>query len=236
VLHQNGWRDLQSSNLQNCFGDVGWRSERAEKHLNITMAHSALNGPGTAPVELLAAYPRAQFTAPNQITNQYAAVSLTGTLDVTDTTSIQGLAYYRYFLERAANGNAPTNTPCDDGSGLLRSNTGAISTTQGGASISGFLNGGQYSESDNQTTNTNAYGTSAQVMNIDESFGLRNHFVTSVSFDDALTLQRPLADRWIDAARTCVRWPQRADRRTRSELAGPCRDLECHTGCIFPIR
>ena len=91
VLHQGGWRDLQSTDLQNIYGDVGWRSDRAELHLNVTAAHSVLNGPGTSPVELLAADPSAQFTAPNQITNQYAAVSLTGTVDVTDTTSVQAL-------------------------------------------------------------------------------------------------------------------------------------------------
>jgi iron complex outermembrane recepter protein len=72
VLHQGGWRDLQSTDLQNIFADVGWRSDRAELHLNITAAHSELNGPGTAPVELLAADPAAQFTAPNSISNQYA--------------------------------------------------------------------------------------------------------------------------------------------------------------------
>jgi iron complex outermembrane receptor protein len=48
VQHQGGWRDQQSSDLQNFFGDVGWRSDRAELHLNITAAHSSLNGPGTS--------------------------------------------------------------------------------------------------------------------------------------------------------------------------------------------
>jgi iron complex outermembrane recepter protein len=187
VLHQNGWRDLQSTDLQNVYGDIGWRSDRAELHLNITSAHSVLNGPGTSPVELLDASPSAQFTAPNQITNQYAAVSLNGTVDVTDTTSIQALAYYRYFLQRVTNGNAPNDTPCNDGSGLLCSDS-SPSTTLGGGFIPDFLNGGPYSELDNQTTNTNAYGTSAQVTNTDELFGLKNHFVAGFSFDGAQTL------------------------------------------------
>ena len=45
VLHQGGWRDLQSTDLQNIFGDVGWRSDRAELHLNITAAHSGTQWP-----------------------------------------------------------------------------------------------------------------------------------------------------------------------------------------------
>ena len=187
ALHQNGWRDLQSTNLQNIYGDVGWRSDRAEVHLNITGAHSVLNGPGSSPVELLAADPSAQFTAPNQISNQYAAISLSGTVDATDTTSIQAVTYYRYFLQRVANGNAPNDTPCNDGSGLLCSDSG-FSTTLGGGFIPDFLNGGPYSELDNQTTNTNAYGVSAQVTNTNDVFGFRNHFVAGTSFDGAQTL------------------------------------------------
>ncbi len=187
VLHQNGWRDLQSTDLQNVYGDVAWRSDRAELHLNITAAHSVLNGPGTSPVELLSADPSAQFTAPNQVRNQYAAVSLDGTVDVTDTSSIQALVYYRYFLQRVTNGNAPNDTPCNDGSGLLCTDSGP-SATLGGAFIPDFLNGGPYSELDNQTTNTNAYGTSVQVTNTNELFGLKNHFVAGFSFDGAQTL------------------------------------------------
>jgi len=188
VLHQNGWRDLQSSDLQNFYGDVGWRSERAEVHLNVTMAHDVLNGPGTSPVQLLAADPSAQFTAPNRISNQYAAVSLNGNLDVTDTISVQALAYYRYFLQRVTNGNAPNNMPCNDGSGLLCSSPSVFSTTLGGAFIPDCLRGGPYSELDLQTTNTNAYGASVQATDTDTLFGLKNHVVAGVSFDGAQTL------------------------------------------------
>ena len=57
VLHQDGWRDLQSSDLQNAYGDLGWRGSHGELHLNFTVAHSDLNGPGTSPVQLLAVNP-----------------------------------------------------------------------------------------------------------------------------------------------------------------------------------
>jgi iron complex outermembrane recepter protein len=187
VLHQGGWRDLQSTDLQNIFGDVGWRSDRAELHLNITAAHSVLNGPGSSPVQLLAVDPSAQFTAPNQVNNQYASLSLNSTVDITDTTSVQALVYYRYFLQRVTNGNAPNDAPCTDGSGLLCFD-GGFSTTLGGAFIPNFLNGGPYSELDDQATNTNAYGASAQVTNADDVFGLKNNFVAGLSFDGAQTM------------------------------------------------
>ena len=152
------------------------------------LAHDVLNGPGTSPVQLLAADPAAQFTAPNQISNQYVAISLNGNADLTDTTSVQGVAYYRYFLQRVSNGNAPNDTPCNDGSGSLCSSPGVPSTTLGGATILDFLNGGPYSELDPQTTNTNAYGASAQITNTDTQFGLKNHALAGVSFDGAQTL------------------------------------------------
>jgi iron complex outermembrane recepter protein len=187
VTHQNGWRDLQSTDLRNFYGDIGWRGTKGELHMNITAAHSVLNGPGTSPVELLAVAPAAQFTAPNRITNDYASFSLTGDVALTDTISVQGAVYYRNLLQRVTNGNAPNDTPCKDGSGLLCFD-GGFSTTVGGASIPDFLNGGPYSELDNQTTNTNAYGVSAQVIDTGDLFGLKNHFAAGFSFDGARTL------------------------------------------------
>ena len=108
-------------------------------------------------------------------------------MDITDTTSVQALVYYRYFLQRVTNGNAPNDAPCTDGSGLLCFD-GGFSTTLGGAFIPNFLNGGPYSELDDQTTNTNAYGASAQVTNADDVFGLKNNFVAGLSFDGAQTM------------------------------------------------
>ena len=132
ALHQNGWRDLQSSDIQNMYGDIGWRSPRAEVHFNVTAAHSGLNGPGTAPVQLLAAAPGAQFTAPNWIANSYAAADLSANVDLGDTLSLQALGYYRYFRQSVTNGNAPNDTPCADGSGLLCTPDGPSTTTGGG--------------------------------------------------------------------------------------------------------
>jgi outer membrane receptor protein involved in Fe transport len=186
VLHQDGWRDLQSSDLQNAYGDLGWRGSHGELHLNFTVAHSDLNGPGTSPVQLLAIDRAAQFTAPNFISNDYTAVSLNGTVDLGDRVSLQGLAYYRYFLQNVNNGNAPNDRPCNDGSGLLCSDSG-VSTTFGGAPVADFLNGAQYGVLDTQRTSTHAYGAMAQVTDTHDLFALKNHFVAGVAFDGART-------------------------------------------------
>src|SRR5215472_10971240 len=126
-LHEGGWRDLQSSNIRNLFGDIGWRGTRGEAHVNVTAADNTLNGPGTSPIELLAADPAAQFTAPNLIKNKYTLVTASGSHDITDTTSLQGIAYYEYFLQKVVNGNVPVASPCaaDNQAGFLCLASGA---------------------------------------------------------------------------------------------------------------
>ena len=187
-LHEGGWRDLQSSNLGNFYGDLGWRGYGGEVHINVAAAQTRLNGPGTAPVELLGVDPSAQFTAPNLITNKYTQVNLTGSYDINDTTSLQGLAYYTYFLQKVYNGNVPNLSLCNDGSGLLCESPGVVGTGINGQPIGDFLNGGPYSDLDQQSTNTNGYGVSLQVTNRAELFGRPNQLIAGFSFDGAETL------------------------------------------------
>src|SRR6516164_8178980 len=188
-LHEGGWRDLQSSNLGNFYGDLGWRGYGGEVHINVTAAQTRLNGPGTSPVELLAVAPSAQFTAPNLITNQYAQVNLTGSYDINDTTSLQGLAYYTYFQQKVVNGNVPNAAPCTDPdqAGFLCVDD-VFATGLTGNPIPDFLNGGPYSDLDQQSTNTNGYGASLQVTNRNDVFGRSNQFIAGFSFDGAQTL------------------------------------------------
>jgi iron complex outermembrane recepter protein len=188
-LHQNGWRDAQSSDIENFYGDIGWRGERGEVHVNVLAAHSFLNGPGTSPVELLAAEPAAQFTVPDRTDTKFAQVSLSGSLQISDTLSFQGVGYFNNFLQRANNDNPPNDVPCNDGSGLLCSDPGVYSTTVGGGTIPAFLGGNAlaYSELANETTNTNGYGVSLQATETHDVFGMRNHLAGGMSFDGAQT-------------------------------------------------
>ncbi len=100
VQHEDGWRDQQSSDLYNIYADVGWRGDRAELHFSISAADTELNAPGTTPVDLLAVDPKADFTGPNLIATKYTRVSLNGSYQITDTTSVDVVAYYEYLLQR----------------------------------------------------------------------------------------------------------------------------------------
>ncbi|HJU18057.1 MAG TPA: TonB-dependent receptor [Stellaceae bacterium] len=190
-LHEDGWRETQSSDIANFFGDLGWRGNRGELHVDVTAANNRLNNPGTTPVELLAVNPAAVFTAPNLITNKYARINLTGRGDISDRTSLQGNAYYDYFRQKVFNGDVAAFAPCDDGAGLsgfLCAAPGVVATDRNGNPIPDFLHGGPYADLDRQTTNTNGYGGALQVTNRTPLFGRANHFVAGVSFDGGQTL------------------------------------------------
>jgi len=195
--HEAGWRDLQSSDLQNFYGDLGWRGTHATLHINATLANSVLNGPGTVPVQILAVDPAAQFTGPNLIADKYAKLAATLNDRISKTTSIQGVLYYDYLLEHLVNGNGPNDLPCGPGPDagyLCQGGPGnPVSTMRGGAPIPNFLPRPdaagyyQYGELDLNSTNTNGYGGSLQISNTAPVFGLHNHIIAGLSYDGGFT-------------------------------------------------
>ncbi len=188
VVHQDGWRDLQSTDIQNVFGDYGVKTNGVEMHFDLSAANSVINGPGTAPVQLLAVDSQAQFTAPNGIDNRTIQAAFRINIEVSDVLSVQAQAYYDYFQQHVVNGNSPNDTPCDDGSNLLCQGPGMLSTTRHGAAIPAYLgNNAAYNELDVNTTNTNAYGAASQLTDTGNLFGLKNHLIAGASFDGAQT-------------------------------------------------
>ncbi len=188
-LKEGGWRDYQSSALKQFYGDVGWRSDIAEVHFNVDIAQTTLQAPGTTPVEWLAADPRAQFTGPSPINNFYALTSLNGNVQLNDTTSLQGVAYYDYFIQRVGNGNVADFGPCNTITGFLcESGTDVLATDRNANPIPAFFGAGPYSDWDSETTNTNGYGVSGQITNQDKLFGHGNQLIGGASFDGSSTL------------------------------------------------
>jgi iron complex outermembrane recepter protein len=193
--HEGGWRDLQSSDIQNFYGDLGWRGDHASLHINLTLANSVLSGPGTVPVQILNADPSAQFTGPNRISDRYLKAGTSFNDQLTADTSLQVVAYYQYLLERLVNGNGPYDLPCSQGSADLCQGGpgGAVSTTTGGAPIPNFLPTPNaygyygYGQLDESTTNTNGYGGSVQLTNTTPVFGMKNNLVGGVSYDGGFT-------------------------------------------------
>jgi outer membrane receptor protein involved in Fe transport len=195
--HEAGWRDLQSSDVQNFYGDLGWRGEHAEAHVTATLANSGLNGPGAVPVQVLSADPAAQFTGPNGIADRYAKFSASLSLDLSPETSVQAVVYFDNLLEHLVNGNGPNDLPCGpglDAGYLCQGGPGnPVSTARGGAAIPDFLPGvnafgySNYAQLDLNATNTNGYGATGQISNKTPLFGLTNRLTAGVSYDGGFT-------------------------------------------------
>lgn len=198
--HEEGWRNAQASDLQNFYGDLGWRGNHAELHVSATLAHSALNGPGSVPVQLLAADPRAEFTGPNSITDKYAKLVATLNDRLTPATSVQAVLYYDYLRETLVNGNGPNDLPCGVGpyqgylcQGGTYADGNAPATQRGGGLIPDFAPTPNaygyypYGSLALNTTNTSGYGGSAQISNKLSVLGLKNHLIAGVSYDGGFT-------------------------------------------------
>lgn len=198
-LNEDGWRENSPSQLRQFYGDVGWRGDRAELHINVVGAINNLIGNGTAPVELLDADRAAVFTYPDETRNKYLRLVATGTYKVSDTTSVQANAYYSNLSQRTLNGDAGDQEVCDNNPALVCQQDGPPLTVTGGATVPNFIqnspynrvtgfvgafaDGGPYSVLNRTATDSNAFGVSAQVTNTDEVFGRPNHAAFGVSYD-----------------------------------------------------
>ncbi|MDD2876707.1 MAG: TonB-dependent receptor [Acidiphilium sp.] len=198
--HEAGWRDLQSSDIQNFYGDLGWRGPHATFHINATLADSVLNGPGTMPIQVLSVDPASQFTGPNLIADKYAKISATLNDQLDKTTSLQAVVYYDNLLEHLVNGNGPNDQPCGAGpysaylcQGGPYDQGNPPSTVRGGGFIPNFPTPtnayGVYqgAQLDLNSTNTNGYGGSVQISNKSPIFGLENHVIAGLSYDGGFT-------------------------------------------------
>ncbi|MDR4305611.1 TonB-dependent receptor [Chelatococcus sambhunathii] len=109
-----GWRDFSESNNKKVFGDVGYKSDKAEIHLNVTYADSKLGVVGPTPFQLLDQRRRAVYTGDQINENEMGMVNLQGKFEVTDAWSIQANAYYRKFNRDGVDGNDTDVGPCEN--------------------------------------------------------------------------------------------------------------------------
>lgn len=187
-LNSGGWRQNESSALQQLYGDIGWRNDKAEIHLSLLGANNRLNNPATVPVQLLDAQRSAVFTAPNNTADQYGMAVLSASYDVSPDTSVQANAYVENLFQRVTNGNVANGAPCGSfAPGYLCAGPSQFLTSLGGSPIPDFLNGGPYSQLNLMDTNTDGYGFSAQITNTSKLFGNPNHFVAGASLDGGFT-------------------------------------------------
>jgi outer membrane receptor protein involved in Fe transport len=191
-VRDNGYRNFSESAIRRFYGDVGYRTDSSEFHLNVGVAKNNFGATAAVPVELLQKYWGATYTTPQTHDNRVAYANLTGKVEVTPTWTIEGSARVRAFRQKTVDGNPTETEPCAADAGLLCFNEDAAP----GAPANG-LNGVQLAnpfpdtavlgQIDRTTTRSTTTGATLQATNTDQLFGHNNQFMVGTSFDSGVT-------------------------------------------------
>jgi outer membrane receptor protein involved in Fe transport len=187
-VHDDGFRNFQTSNVRRFYGDIGTKSDNAEFHINLGVADNDFGAAATTPAELLQQYWGATYTTPQTTTNKAGYVNLTGKVDVTPTWTLEGTAHARLFNQNTQDGNPTDTQPCTDPTMLCFGNSSTPANGLNGAQLSNpFAPDAILGEIDRTTTKTTSTGFSLQATNTDQLFGHNNQFVVGTSFDYHVT-------------------------------------------------
>jgi outer membrane receptor protein involved in Fe transport len=188
-LHDDGFRNFSASDIRRFYGDVGYRNDGNEFHLNMGVADNKFGSTATAPIELLDRYWGATYTTPQVTQNRVGYVNLTGKVEATPTWTIESSAHVRVFDQNMLDANTTGTRPCAADPTLLC--FGDDATPANG------LNGAQLAnpfdpnailgELDRTTTRSTTAGASLQATNSDQLFGHDNRLVIGSSFDASVT-------------------------------------------------
>jgi outer membrane receptor protein involved in Fe transport len=187
-VHEDGFRNFQTSNVRRFYGDIGTKSDNAEFHVNLGLADNDFGVAATTPNELLQQYWGATYTTPQTTTNKVGYVNFTGKVEVTPTWTIDGVAHARLFNQNTQDGNPTDTQPCTDPTLLCFGDSSTPANGLNGAQLANpFAPDAILGENDRTTTRTTSTGFSLQATNTDQLFGHNNQFVVGTSFDYNVT-------------------------------------------------
>jgi outer membrane receptor protein involved in Fe transport len=195
-LHDDGFRNFSPSDVRRFYGDVGYRNDGNEFHLNMGLADNRFGATATVPVELLQQYWGATYTSPQTSTNQVGYLDLTGKAEVTPAWTLDGTAHVRVFNQNMVDGNPTGTHACSNDSALLCFGDDVIVEGRPVPVPANGLNGAQLGnpfgdatlgEIDRTSTRSTTAGASLQASNTDQLFGHDNRFVVGAAFDASVT-------------------------------------------------
>jgi len=188
-LHDDGFRNFSASDVRRFYGDVGFRNDTSEFHLNMGAADNHFGATATVPVELLQQYWGATYTTPQTTDNRVGYVNLTGKVEATPTWTIDGSVHVRVFDQKMLDANPTGTQPCTADQMLLCFGNGSTPANglNGAQLANPFDPAAVLGESDRTTTHSTTTGVSLQATNTDQLFGHNNHFAVGGSFDSSVT-------------------------------------------------
>ncbi|MGZ5871326.1 MAG: TonB-dependent receptor [Bradyrhizobium sp.] len=188
-LHDDGFRNFSASNVRRFYGDVGYKNDTSEFHLNLGAADNNFGATATAPIELLQQFWGATYTTPQITTNRVGYVNLLGKVEATPAWTIEGSAHVRAFDQNILDANATGTQPCAADPTLLCFGNGVAPANglNGAQLVNPFDPAAVLGELDRTNTHSTTTGVSLQATNSDQLFGHTNKFVLGASFDSSVT-------------------------------------------------
>lgn len=190
AAREDGFRQRSSSDIRRFYGDLGYKDEKSEIHLNVTAADNFFNAPAASPVDLLNRDYSAVYTTPQSDDLQMGMISLQGNTKVSDRLTVAGTLYFRHFSDRHVDGNDTDVQVCDDDPSLLcfgDDNDPANNANGSGQLPNLFSPTDVIGEIDRNNTRTNGWGGSIQATDTAQIRGMDNTFVLGASLDMAST-------------------------------------------------
>lgn len=183
-VHDDGFRNFSPSNIRRFYGDIGYRNDQSEFHLNIGAAANDFGAAATVPAELLQQFWGATYTTPQTSSNKVEYLNLTGKVEVSPTWTVDGVAHVRIFDQHTQDGNPTGAQPCDDPTLLCFGDSSTPANGLNGMQLANpFDPSAVLGENDRTSTYTKSFGFSVQATNTDQLFGHDNHFVIGTSYD-----------------------------------------------------
>ena len=188
-LRENGFRNFSESAIRRFYGDVGYRTDSSEFHLNVGVANNNFGAAAAVPVELLQNYWGATYTTPQTTNNKVAYVNLTGKVEATPTWTIDGSVRVRAFRQKTVDGNPTETERCDADPALLcfNSDTAPANGLNGVQLANPFPDTAVLGQIDRTSTRSTTTGATLQATNTDQLFGHNNQFMVGTSFDSGVT-------------------------------------------------
>ena len=180
-INDGGWRVDSASQLSNFYGDVGYKANGFELHLQLTAGDTQFGAAVFTPIQLLQNNWSSVYTVPQTTYNKMGMLSWTGSYAYSPTLSFQGGAYFRAFNQAHVDGNPTSVTPCPPFSCL---NGSPAHDTLGGI-IPDLSNGGttDLGEIDRNWTQSRSLGASVQAVDTDKLAGHDNTLTVGASLD-----------------------------------------------------
>ena len=189
-VRDNGYRNFSESAIRRFYGDVGYRTDSSEFHLNVGVAKNNFGASAAVPVELLQKYWGATYTTPQTTDNRVAYVNLTGKVEVTPTWTIDGSVRVRTFRQKTVDGNPTETEPCARRSGRCFASTTTprrqMASTESNSQIRSQTDA-VLGQIDRTTTRSTTTGATLQATNTDQLFGHNNQFMVGTSIDSGVT-------------------------------------------------